>query len=77
MLDTHTEFNTNKKIAKGLQTNRRMDGNIILPLRGFDPVAACALCNYGPHFYDRKKATRATRQKDRETERQRDRQIEK
>ena len=37
------EINTNAKIAKGLQTTERTDGqtdrHIILPLRGFEPVA--------------------------------------
>ena len=61
------KINTNKKTAKGPRTTGRMNGHIILPLRGFDPLAwgrmHCAQLQAAR--FDFQKATRTTGQRHR------------
>ena len=65
------ELNTNTKIAKVLQTTGPTDGLIILPLRGFDPVACGCIC-WAQLRDTRVIAKKQCRWRDRETERRRD-----
>ena len=70
-------LNTNTKITKGLQTTIRMERHIILPLRGFDPVACGHMrsTQLWAACFDQPKVTRKNENRDRYTKIQTNRHI--